>query len=104
MAAYNAAKGGFINLTRAMAMDHGKEGVRVNAVCPSLTRTGMTEDMMNNDKLIAKFNERFTLRGPREPEDVAAVIAFLASYDARFVTGVSLPVDGGMSASNGQPP
>lgn len=53
MAAYNAAKGAIINLTRTMAMDHGKEGVRVNAVCPRLTRTGMTEDMMDNDKLIA---------------------------------------------------
>jgi meso-butanediol dehydrogenase/(S,S)-butanediol dehydrogenase/diacetyl reductase len=104
MAAYNAAKGAVNNLTRAMAMDHGKDGVRVNAVCPSLTRTGMTEDMMDDDKLIAKFNERFALEGPGEPEDVAAVIAFLASDDARFVTGVNLPVDGGMSASNGQPP
>ncbi len=104
MAAYNAAKGAVTNLTRAMAMDHGKDGVRVNAVCPSLTRTGMTEEMMDDDKLIAKFNERFALEGPGEPEDVAAVIAFLASDDARFVTGVNLPVDGGMSASNGQPP
>ncbi len=104
MAAYNAAKGAITNLTRAMAMDHGKDGIRVNAVCPSLTRTGMTEDMMHDDKLIAKFNERFALKGPGEPEDVAAVIAFLASDDARFVTGVNLPVDGGMSASNGQPP
>lgn len=104
MAAYNAAKGAVTNLTRAMAMDHGKDGIRVNAVCPSLTRTGMTEDMMDDEKLISKFNERFALNGPGEPEDVAAVIAFLASEDARFVTGVNLPVDGGMSASNGQPP
>ncbi|OLP57735.1 3-oxoacyl-ACP reductase [Xaviernesmea oryzae] len=104
MAAYNAAKGGVVNLTRAMAMDHGKDGIRVNAVCPSLTRTDMTEDMMANEALLAKFNERFALEGPGEPEDVAAVIAFLASDDARFVTGVNLPVDGGMSASNGQPP
>jgi meso-butanediol dehydrogenase/(S,S)-butanediol dehydrogenase/diacetyl reductase len=104
MAAYNAAKGAVTNLTRAMAMDHGKDGVRVNAVCPSLTRTGMTEDMMDDDMLMAKFNERFALEGPGEPEDIAAVIAFLASDDARFVTGVNLPVDGGMSASNGQPP
>lgn len=104
MAAYNTAKGGVVNLTRAMAMDHGKEGVRVNAVCPSLTRTEMTEDMMGDEKLVEKFNERFALEGPGQPEDVASVIAFLASEDARFVTGVNLPVDGGISASNGQPP
>lgn len=104
MAAYNAAKGGVVNLTRAMAMDHGKEGVRVNAVCPSLTRTDMTENMMGDEKLLEKFNERFALQGPGQPEDVASVIAFLASEDARFVTGVNLPVGGGISASNGQPP
>jgi meso-butanediol dehydrogenase/(S,S)-butanediol dehydrogenase/diacetyl reductase len=104
MAAYNAAKGAVVNLTRAMAMDHGKHGVRVNAVCPSLTRTDMTEEMMSDQKLLDKFNERFALKGPGEPEDVAAAIAFLASDDARFVTGVNLPVDGGISASNGQPP
>jgi meso-butanediol dehydrogenase/(S,S)-butanediol dehydrogenase/diacetyl reductase len=104
MAAYNTAKGAVVNLTRAMALDHGKDGVRVNSVCPSLTRTDMTEEMMGDEKLLAKFNERFALKGPAEAEDIAPVIAFLASDDARFVTGVNLPVDGGISASNGQPP
>jgi meso-butanediol dehydrogenase/(S,S)-butanediol dehydrogenase/diacetyl reductase len=87
-----------------MALDHGKDGIRVNAVCPSLTRSGMTDSIMENQKRLAQFNERFALEGPCEPADVAAVIAFLASDDARFVTGVNLPVDGGISASNGQPP
>lgn len=64
----------------------------------------MTEEMMGDEKLLAKFNERFALAGPGEPEDATGVIAFLASEDARFVTGVNLPVDGGISASNGQPP
>ncbi|MGN7293988.1 SDR family NAD(P)-dependent oxidoreductase [Rhizobium sp. SAFR-030] len=103
MAAYNAAKGAVVNLTRAMALDHGKDGVRVNSVCPSLTRTDMTEEMMSDQALLAKFNERFALQDPAEAEDIAPVIAFLASDDARFVTGVNLPVDGGISASNGQP-
>ncbi len=103
MAAYNTAKGGVTNLTRSMAMDHGKDGVRVNAVCPSFTKTGMTGEMAEDETVVAKFNKRFALEGPGKPEDVAAVIAFLASDDARFVTGVNLPVDGGMSASNGQP-
>ena len=104
MGIYNAAKGAVTNLTRAMAMDHGQDGVRINAVCPSLTRTDLTEDMFENKALIAKFEERIPLGRAAEPEEIADVIAFLASDDARFVTGVNLPVDGGLSASNGQPP
>ncbi|SHN26257.1 meso-butanediol dehydrogenase / (S,S)-butanediol dehydrogenase / diacetyl reductase [Pseudomonas asturiensis] len=104
MSFYNAAKGAITNFTRALAMDHGADGVRVNAVCPSLTRSELTEDMMDNEALMAKFKERIALGRPAEPEDIGDVIAFLASDDARFVTGVNLPVDGGLSASNGQPP
>jgi len=103
MAAYNAAKGGVVNLTRAVAMDFASKGVRVNAVCPSLTRTGMTEDMITDEKLVAKFKERIPQRRYAEPADIAAVVAFLASDEACFVNGVNLPVDGGLSASNGQP-
>ncbi|MGZ5046040.1 MAG: SDR family NAD(P)-dependent oxidoreductase [Usitatibacter sp.] len=103
MSAYNASKGAIVNLTAAMAMDYGKDGVRVNSVCPSLTLTGMTKDMAKKPALMAKFKERMPLGRIAMPADIAAVIAFLASDDARFVTGVNLPVDGGMSASNGQP-
>lgn len=103
MSFYNAAKGAVTNFTRALAMDLGEKGVRVNAVNPTFTRTGMTEDMQQDADLLAKFRERIPLGRPGEPEDVADVIAFLASNDARFVTGVNLPVDGGLSASNGQP-
>lgn len=101
---YNAAKGAVCNFTRALAMDHGRDGIRVNAVCPSLTRTDMTEDMYQKPELMAKFAERIPLGRGAEPEEVADVIAFLASHDARFVNGVNLPVDGGLTASNGQPP
>src|SRR5579871_5866459 len=61
MSPYNAAKGAVVNLTRALAMDMGKKGVRINAVCPSLTRTGMTADMMDDKDLLAKFAERIPL-------------------------------------------
>ena len=103
MSAYNAAKGGVVNLTRAIALDFGARGVRANAVCPSLTRTGMTQDMLDDPSLVAKFMERMPLKRVAEPEDIAGVVAFLASDDARFVNGVNLPVDGGVMASNGQP-
>lgn len=102
MLAYNTSKGAVSNMVRAMAMDHGKDGVRVNAVNPSMTDTRMTKDMQS-DAVLARFKDRIPLGRIAEPEDIAAVIAFLASDDARFVTGVNLPVDGGLSASNGQP-
>lgn len=103
MSFYNAAKGAVSNFTRALALDHGRDGVRVNAVAPSLTLTGMTEDMADDEAVLAKFRERMPLGRPATPDDIAGVIAFLASDDARFVTGVVLPVDGGVTASNGQP-
>lgn len=101
---YNAAKGAVTNFTRALAIDHGADGIRINAVCPSLTRTNMTEDMYQDAELMAKFKERIPMARGAEPEEVADVIAFLASHDARFINGVNLPVDGGLTASNGQPP
>ena len=104
MSAYNASKGAVSNLTRAMALDYGSRGVRVNAVAPSLTLTEMTKGMVRNKKLVAKFMERMPIGRVAQPEDIAAVIAFLASDDARFINGVILPVDGGVTASNGQPP
>ncbi len=104
MFAYNTSKGAVTNMVRAMAMDAGKQGVRVNAVNPSLTDSNMTKDMQEDEALMAKFMERMPLGRIARPDDIAAVMAFLASDDARFVTGVNLPVDGGLSASNGQPP
>ncbi|WP_062111216.1 SDR family NAD(P)-dependent oxidoreductase [Aureimonas sp. AU40] len=101
---YCAAKGAVTNFTRALAMDEAKAGVRVNAVNPSLTYTKLTEGMSEQPELIAAFEARIPMGRGAEPDDIAGVIAFLASEDARFVTGVNLPVDGGLTASNGQPP
>jgi meso-butanediol dehydrogenase / (S,S)-butanediol dehydrogenase / diacetyl reductase len=103
MFAYNTSKGAVSNMVRAMAMDAAKDGVRVNAVNPSFTKTGMTEDMLADKELVAKFKERMPLGAPEDPEGVAAAMAFLASEDARLITGVNLPVDAGLTASNGQP-
>lgn len=100
--AYDTSKGAVSNMVRAMALDAGKDGVRVNAVNPSMTDTRMTEGFQD-DAVLARFKDRIPLGRIAQPEDIAAVILFLASDDARFVTGVNLPVDGGLSASNGQP-
>ncbi|PXA74013.1 SDR family NAD(P)-dependent oxidoreductase [Vibrio sp. 11986-1-5] len=98
---YCATKGAVVNLTRAMALDHGLYGVRVNAVCPSLVKTNMTNGWP--DSVQDKFNERIPLGRAAEPKEIAAVVAFLASDDASFINGVNLPVDGGATASDGQP-
>ena len=103
-ATYNTSKGAVSNFTRAVALDYVNTGVRVNAVCPSLTRSELTDDMFEKDDLMAKFAERIPMGRGAEAEEVGDVIVFLASNDARFINGVNLPVDGGLSASNGQPP
>lgn len=103
MSVYNAAKGAVTNFTRALAMDYGTDGVRVNAVCPGFTFTDLTEEMKNDEALLARFYDRIPLGRAGEPEDIASAIAFIASDDARYITGVNLPVDGGLTASNGQP-
>ncbi|MCF3141825.1 SDR family NAD(P)-dependent oxidoreductase [Streptomyces platensis] len=103
LAAYNAAKGAVVNLTNAMALDHAAEGVRVNAVHPSLTATEVAAPILENESTLAAFRQRIPMQRPAEPQEVADVIAFLAGHDARFVNGVHLPVDGGLRASSGQP-
>lgn len=103
LAGYDASKGAVSNLTRAMALDYAAEGVRVNAVAPSLTVSDMTAGILGDETKMTRFRNRIPMGRPAEVEEVAAVIAFLAGPDARFVNGVVLPVDGGLSASNGQP-
>ena len=102
---YNATKGAVSNLTRSLALEFGPRGVRINAVCPSLTLTDLTMPIMEQyPELIAKLVERIPLGRAAQSEEVASVIAFLASDDASFVNGVNLPVDGGVDASTGQAP
>lgn len=100
--AYNISKGAVDNMVRAMALDSGRHGVRVNAVSPSLTDTEMSKGIQTDERL-AKFMDRIPMRRIGQPDDVAKVVLFLASDAAGFVTGVMIPVDGGLSASNGQP-
>lgn len=102
MSAYNAAKGAVVNLTRSLAVELAPQGVRVNAVAPSLTVTDAVADIAAPD--VEEFHRRIPMGRAAQPAEVADVIAFLAGHDARFVTGVVLPVDGGLRAGSGQPP
>jgi NAD(P)-dependent dehydrogenase (short-subunit alcohol dehydrogenase family) len=93
-AAYCASKGGMITLTEAMAMDHAKDKIRVNCICPGPTRTPMV-DTSTPEKL-ARYETRVPLGRIGEPEDIAHAAVYLASDEASFVTAAILPVDGGM--------
>jgi len=103
MSAYNAAKGAVTNFTRALALEYGSRGVRINAVAPSFTSTEATAFLEKNEAVKAAFLDRLPIGREATPDDIAGVIAFLASEDAVFVNGVILSVDGGLHASNGQP-
>jgi meso-butanediol dehydrogenase / (S,S)-butanediol dehydrogenase / diacetyl reductase len=99
---YSASKAGVINLTQTTACDLGGHGIRVNAVCPGLIETGMTQPIFDYARSKGKedrLGARCELRRYGKPEEVAAVIAFLASDDASYITGQALPVDGGNTAS-----
>ena len=100
--AYSASKAALINFTQTAACDLGGFGVRVNAVCPGLTETGMTQpifDYARDRGKAEKLGTRCELRRYAAPEEIAAVIVFLASDQASYVTGQALPVDGGNTAS-----
>lgn len=103
MQAYDAAKGAAVRLTNALAIDLGPRGVRVNAVCPTLIHTAMSLTVEARPKVMRAFRERVPLGRMGRAEEVAEVIAFLASPAASYIAGVALPVDGVISAGNGQP-
>jgi meso-butanediol dehydrogenase/(S,S)-butanediol dehydrogenase/diacetyl reductase len=103
MSAYNAPKGAITNFTRALALEYGSRGVRINAVAPSFTSTDATVEFEKVEALIDAFRDRLPIGRAATPDEIASVIAFLASEDARFINGAIVPVDGGLNASNGQP-
>jgi len=93
---YNAGKTGVIGLTRGLAVELGREGITVNCICPGPIRTGMTE-MIPEEQKLEYARRRTALRRYADPEEVAQMTLSLALPAASFVTGVTLPVDGGLT-------
>ena len=100
---YNAAKGGVVILTKNMAIDYGRSGIRVNAICPGFIDTPMLQGVFAMDGMtdvLADITAAHQLGRLGRAEEIAAAALFLCSADASFVTGVALPVDGGYTAGH----
>jgi len=101
-AAYSASKGAVVLLTKSMALDHAADGIRVNCVCAGSVDTpmlqGEMEEMGGADAVRHLFEEKHPVGRIASPDEIAQAVLYLASDDAAFVTGVALPVDGGLTA------
>ena len=95
---YAATKHAVMGLTRAMALELGPKGIRVNAVCPGLVNTPLAADLMADAKFVAATRARIPLGRIMEPEDIAGPTVFLLSNASSGITGIALPVDGGVTA------
>ena len=95
-AAYNASKHGIIGLTTTGAVEYAARGIRVNAVCPALIRTPMSEAVFLKDEaMVQKALQMYPLGRIGQMEEVTALVLWLASSEAAFVTGAAIPIDGG---------
>lgn len=102
--AYNAAKAAVINYTRCLAIDHARDNIRANAICPGPVDTPLlTSGVDTMQGLRTEWEGVVPAKRFARPEEIAAVALFLASDDASAVSGASVPVDGGLTAHTGQP-
>ena len=100
--AYSAAKAGLVSYTRSLAIEYGPRGLRANVICPGTVRTqAWDERAASKPEIFASLQKWYPLRQFPTPVDIAKAAAFLASDDARMITGVVLPVDSGLTAGNG---
>jgi NAD(P)-dependent dehydrogenase (short-subunit alcohol dehydrogenase family) len=100
---YNAAKGGVVILTKNMAIDYGRAGIRVNAICPGFIDTPMLQGVFAMDGMadvLADITAAHQLGRLGRAEEIASAAVFLCSDDASFISGVALPVDGGYTAGH----
>ncbi|MBI3770470.1 MAG: SDR family oxidoreductase [Deltaproteobacteria bacterium] len=104
LAAYNAAKGGVVNYTRTLAIDHARERIRVNCVCPGPIETALTSPIFQaSPAIVEEYAKLIPMGRIGRPEEIAGVVAFLASDDTSYVTGAAIVIDGGVTAATGQP-
>jgi NAD(P)-dependent dehydrogenase (short-subunit alcohol dehydrogenase family) len=99
--AYNSSKGAVVNLTRQLAADYTREGIRVNCVCPGWIPTGFNDPVladMSDAEVEAMVKATVPMGRQGTPEEIAAAVSFLASNDATYITGHALVVDGGLTA------
>jgi NAD(P)-dependent dehydrogenase (short-subunit alcohol dehydrogenase family) len=99
--AYAASKGGLDALTRALAIDYAKDGIRCNVVNPGLINTPMAAPLMANPDMLHPILAHYALRRPGTSEEVANMVLYLASDEAGWVTGGTFTIDGGMTVSKG---
>jgi NAD(P)-dependent dehydrogenase (short-subunit alcohol dehydrogenase family) len=98
--AYSAAKGGIVALTRTVALEYAAQNIRVNCVCPGATLTPMLQKLEDLYPGRHEFlRGQVPLKRLGRPEDIASAILFLASEDSAYITGVALPVDGGVTVA-----
>jgi meso-butanediol dehydrogenase/(S,S)-butanediol dehydrogenase/diacetyl reductase len=103
LATYNAAKGAVVNYTRSLAVDHARDNIRANAVCPGPIETPLLAPVLQLPGVRDEYARLVPMGRVGKPEEVAGVVAFLASDDAAYITGASIVIDGGVTACTGQP-
>jgi meso-butanediol dehydrogenase/(S,S)-butanediol dehydrogenase/diacetyl reductase len=95
---YNASKGALNQFSKSIAVEYGALGIRSNSICPGMIETEMTEELRSDKALMQEFLKGYPLGRFGKPEEVAQACLFLASDESSFITGATLPIDGGYTA------